>query len=118
MQFRVGYQIQPQHCTVQQIREAYRAADSLRVDTLWVWDHMFPLYGPPDGNHFACMPLLAAIAVEGHRILALQRQLVIQNVQHFEKRHIAADILGFVSDHAARITRVLLPPDVESDVHL
>ena len=64
MRFRVGYQIHPQHCTVQQIREAYRAADSLRVDTLWVWDHMFPLYGPADGNHFACLPLLAAIATE------------------------------------------------------
>jgi len=64
MRFRVGYQIHPQHCTVQQIRDAYRAADSLGVDTLWVWDHMFPLYGPSDGNHFACMPLLAAIAAE------------------------------------------------------
>jgi len=64
MRFRVGYQIHPQHCTVQQIREAYRAADSLRVDTLWVWDHMFPLYGPADGPHFACLPLLAAIAAE------------------------------------------------------
>ena len=64
MRFRVGYQIHPQHCTTQQIRDAYRAADALGVDTLWVWDHMFPLYGPSDGNHFACMPLLAAIAVE------------------------------------------------------
>ncbi len=64
MRFRVGYQVHPQHCTVQQIREAYRAADSLGVDTLWVWDHMFPLYGSPDGAHFACLPLLAAMAVE------------------------------------------------------
>src|SRR5262249_43432680 len=64
MRFRVGYQIHPQQCPIQQIRDAYRAADALGVDTLWVWDHLFPLYGPPDGNHFACMPLLAAIAVE------------------------------------------------------
>jgi probable F420-dependent oxidoreductase len=64
MRFRVGYQIHPQHCTVEQIREAYRAADRLRIDTLWVWDHMFPLYGPADGPHFACLPLLAAIAAE------------------------------------------------------
>ena len=67
MRFRVGYQIHPQNCTVQQIRDAYRAADSLGVDTLWVWDHMFPLYGPPEGHHFACMPLLVAIAVETTR---------------------------------------------------
>jgi probable F420-dependent oxidoreductase len=64
MRFRVGYQIHPQHCTVQQIRDAYRAADQLGVDTLWVWDHMFPLYGPADGRHFTCLPLLAAMAVE------------------------------------------------------
>jgi len=62
--FRVGYQIHPQHCTAGQIRDAYRAADALGVDTLWVWDHLFPLYGPADGNHFACLPLLAAMAVE------------------------------------------------------
>jgi probable F420-dependent oxidoreductase len=64
MRFRVGYQIHPQHCTAQQIRDAYCAADSLGVDTLWVWDHMYPLYGDPEGNHFACAPILAAMAVE------------------------------------------------------
>jgi probable F420-dependent oxidoreductase len=62
--FRVGYQIHPQHCTVQQIRDAYRAADALGADTIWVWDHMHPLYGDPDGSHYACSPLLAAMAVE------------------------------------------------------
>ena len=65
--FRVGYQIHPQHCTVEQIREAYRRADGLGVDTVWVWDHMFPLYGPPDGNHYECWTLLAAMAVETRR---------------------------------------------------
>ncbi len=65
--FRVGYQIHPQHCSIDQIRDAYRAADSLGVDTIWVWDHMFPLYGPEDGSHFACSPLLAAMAVETRR---------------------------------------------------
>ena len=62
--FRVGYQIHPQHATVEQIREAYRAADALGVDCLWVWDHMYPLYGEADGIHFASTPLLAAMAVE------------------------------------------------------
>jgi probable F420-dependent oxidoreductase len=62
--FRVGYQIHPQHCTIQQIRDAYRAADALGADTIWVWDHMYPLYGDPDGSHYACSPLLAAMAAE------------------------------------------------------
>jgi probable F420-dependent oxidoreductase len=64
MRFRVGYQIHPQHCTAEQIRQAYCAADSLGVDTLWVWDHMYPLYGDPEGPHYACLPILAAMAVE------------------------------------------------------
>ena len=66
--FKVGYQIHPQHCSVEQIRQAYRAADSLGVDTAWVWDHMHPLYGPPDGNHFECVSLLAAMAVETRNV--------------------------------------------------
>lgn len=62
--FRIGYQIHPQHCTVDQIRAAGRAADRLGVDTLWVWDHMYPLYGPSDGWHHECWTLLAALAAE------------------------------------------------------
>jgi probable F420-dependent oxidoreductase len=65
--FRVGYQIHPQHCTVDQIRTAYRGADQLGADTVWVWDHMFPLYGPPDGASHECWTLLAAMAVETRR---------------------------------------------------
>jgi probable F420-dependent oxidoreductase len=63
-QFRVGYQIHPQHCTIQQIREAYRSADSIGADTVWIWDHMFPIYGDPEGNHYTSTPILAAMAVE------------------------------------------------------
>jgi probable F420-dependent oxidoreductase len=66
-QFRVGYQVHPQHCTIQEIREAYGSADSIGSDTLWVWDHMFPLYGDPQGNHYASTPILAAMAVETKR---------------------------------------------------
>ena len=65
--FRVGYQIHPQHCSVDQIREAYRAADSLGVDVIYVWDHMHPLYGEPDGQHYSSTPLLGAMAVETKR---------------------------------------------------
>jgi len=65
--FRVGYQIHPQHCTVDQIRDAYRTADSLGVDVLYVWDHMYPLYGDPDGVNLASTPILAGMAVETKR---------------------------------------------------
>jgi probable F420-dependent oxidoreductase len=64
--FKVGYQIHPQHSTIDQVREAYKAADALGADTIWVWDHMYPLYGDPAGSHYASTPILAAMAVETH----------------------------------------------------
>ena len=65
--FRVGYQIHPQHCTIDQIREAYRNAESVGADCTFVWDHMYPLYGDPDGVHYSSTPILAGMAIENQR---------------------------------------------------
>lgn len=62
--FRVGVQLHPQQGSVEQLRAAWRAADALGVDSIWVWDHFFPLYGNPDAPHFEAYSLLAAMAVE------------------------------------------------------
>ena len=62
--FKVGVTIHPQQCTIQQLRDAWRRADGLGVDSIWFWDHFFPLYGNPNGNHFECWSLLAAAAVD------------------------------------------------------
>ena len=62
--FKVGVTIHPQQCTIQELRDAWRRADALGVDSIWIWDHFFPLYGNPGGNHFECWSLLAAIAVD------------------------------------------------------
>ena len=62
--FKVGVTIHPQQCTIQQLRDAWRRADELGVDSIWFWDHFFPLYGDPDGNQFECWSLLAAAAVD------------------------------------------------------
>ncbi len=59
---RVGVQFQPQHCTYEQFASAVRRADELGVDTIWNWDHFFPLYGPDDGSHFEGWTLLTAMA--------------------------------------------------------
>jgi probable F420-dependent oxidoreductase len=72
---KVGVQLHPQHTTVQELRAAWRAADDLGVDSIWIWDHFFPLYGrgepylwppvgEPKGSHFESWSLLAAMAVE------------------------------------------------------
>src|SRR5207248_3169365 len=62
--FKVGVTIRPQQCTIQQLREAWRRADALGVDSIWFWDHFFPLYGNANGNHFECWSLLAAAAID------------------------------------------------------
>ncbi|TMC52843.1 MAG: LLM class F420-dependent oxidoreductase [Chloroflexi bacterium] len=62
--FKVGVTIHPQQCTIQELRDAWRRADELGVDSIWFWDHFFPLYGNPNGNHFECWSLLAAAAID------------------------------------------------------
>ena len=62
--FKVGVQLQPQDTTTAELRAAWRDADALEVDSIWVWDHFFPLYADPDAAHFECYSLLAAMAVE------------------------------------------------------
>jgi alkanesulfonate monooxygenase SsuD/methylene tetrahydromethanopterin reductase-like flavin-dependent oxidoreductase (luciferase family) len=83
--FQVGYQIHPQHCTTDQIREAYRSADSLGVDNLYVWDHMHPLYGDPEGQNYASTPILGGMAVEtkGARFGALVSSVAYRNPEFY-----------------------------------
>ena len=61
---KVGVQLHPQATTTNALRDAWRAADAMKVDSIWLWDHFFPLMGDPDAAHFECYALLAAMAVE------------------------------------------------------
>lgn len=61
---RIGVQLQPQHGSMNELRSAWNAAEQLGVDSLWVWDHFFPLYGDPDGAHFEGWSLIAAMAAD------------------------------------------------------
>ena len=61
-EIRVGVQIQPQHGTFEANRKAWIEADGLGADTIFNWDHFFPLSGDPNGAHFECYTLLAALA--------------------------------------------------------
>jgi probable F420-dependent oxidoreductase len=65
--FRVGVSFHPQHTTVARLREAWRTADAMGVDSIWTWDHFFPLYGDKDGPHFEGYTLLSAIACDTER---------------------------------------------------
>jgi probable F420-dependent oxidoreductase len=64
---KVGVQLHPQATTVDELRAAWREADSMGVDSIWVWDHFYPLYGDPDAAHFECYTLLAAMAADTER---------------------------------------------------
>ena len=65
--FKVGVQFHPQHTTMQVLRAGWREADALDVDSIWTWDHFYPLYGEADGAHFEGWSLLAAMACDTER---------------------------------------------------
>jgi len=65
--FRVGVQLYPEHSTIEELRGAWRAADELGLDTIWTWDHFFPLNGDPGGAHFEGWTLLAGMALDTSR---------------------------------------------------
>jgi probable F420-dependent oxidoreductase len=60
----VGAQLHPSHTDLGDLRDAWRRAEALGVDSIWVWDHFFPTVGSPDGPNFECWSLLAAMAAE------------------------------------------------------
>ena len=59
---RIGVQLHPQHTSYAEFADAVRRAEDLGVDTIWNWDHFYPLYGEKDGLHFEGWTLLTAMA--------------------------------------------------------
>ncbi|MDQ3053153.1 MAG: LLM class F420-dependent oxidoreductase [Actinomycetota bacterium] len=59
---RVALQIQPQHADWSAILDAAVQADGMGVDAVFTWDHFYPLSGEPEGKHFECWTMLAALA--------------------------------------------------------
>ncbi len=83
MSIRIGVQLHPQHCSYSQIIRAAQEIDQLGCDTLWTWDHFFPMYGetgapiptrkipenlPEQGFHFEGWTLLTAMACHTRHI--------------------------------------------------
>ena len=66
--FKVGIQLQPQATTVASLLDATRAAEELGADSVWTWDHFYPLYGDPEAAHFEGYTLLAAMAARSERV--------------------------------------------------
>ncbi|HMO56030.1 MAG TPA: LLM class F420-dependent oxidoreductase [Roseiflexaceae bacterium] len=63
MAIRIGVQIEPQITTYASFAQAVQHVEALGVDTIWTWDHFFPLHGDPNGAHFEGWTLLTAMAM-------------------------------------------------------
>lgn len=59
---KVGIQIQPQATNVAAMRDCWKAADEMGADSIWIWDHFYPLFGDPDATHFEAWTLLSVMA--------------------------------------------------------
>lgn len=59
---RIGVQLRPQHSSYADFADAVRRVEDLGFDTIWNWDHFYPLSGEPDGLHFEGWTLLTAMA--------------------------------------------------------
>jgi probable F420-dependent oxidoreductase len=66
--FRTGIQLQPQATSVAALLDAARAAEALGADSVWTWDHFYPLYGDPEATHFEGYTLLSAMAAVTERV--------------------------------------------------
>jgi probable F420-dependent oxidoreductase len=59
---RIGVQLHPQHADYADLRRAVIEAEEMGVDIVYNWDHFYPLYGEPDGQHFEAWTMLASWA--------------------------------------------------------
>ena len=76
---KAGVWLVQQHTTVARLRSAWRQLDDLGVDSIWLWDHFFPLTGDPDGTHFEGWSLLAAMAADTSRA---QLGVLVSNIEY------------------------------------
>ncbi|HEX2119041.1 MAG TPA: LLM class F420-dependent oxidoreductase [Acidimicrobiales bacterium] len=65
--FKVGLHFYQQHTTMAELRKLWQDADRMGVDSIWPWDHFFPIFGDPGGASFEGWSLMAAMAVDTER---------------------------------------------------
>jgi probable F420-dependent oxidoreductase len=64
----LGPRSTPSRQATPQTRDAWLRVEEMGADTLFNWDHFFPLYGDRDGEHFECWTLLGAMAEGTERV--------------------------------------------------
>jgi alkanesulfonate monooxygenase SsuD/methylene tetrahydromethanopterin reductase-like flavin-dependent oxidoreductase (luciferase family) len=61
-------QLHPQATDMPALLDAARRIDDAGFDSLWTWDHFFPLYGDADATHFEGWTLLTGLAMVTSRV--------------------------------------------------
>jgi hypothetical protein len=72
---------------------------------------------PVDHHAAHAADTLAAVVVEGDRVVAVQDQLLVQNVKHLQEAGVGGDVLDVVRHHPALVVWAGLAPDAYLDVH-
>jgi F420-dependent oxidoreductase-like protein len=66
---RFGIKTRPEHVTWEQMRDLWVAADAIPLfESIWNWDHFYPLTGDLDGPNLEAWTSLAALAQATRRI--------------------------------------------------
>ncbi|MGV9886439.1 LLM class flavin-dependent oxidoreductase [Streptomyces sp. NPDC003395] len=66
---RFGLKTTPMHVSYQDIRRVWLEADAVpEIDDAWLWDHLLPVAGPPDGQIHEGWTLLSALAAQTRRL--------------------------------------------------
>ena len=78
-----------------------------------VWTVCLPV------NHQAAhaTDAFTTVVVEGDWFFAELIQLLVENVQHFEKRHMLRDVIQVVKPEFALFILIRLPPDSQRQIH-